>query len=475
MDNLWINVAVESAMRLLSPETLETFERNSVKNLIYGDVQSIALPSLVLHASLRNHFGSAGWIRLASDQHLQEAIRRRAEGTCAFIERAATGFRALRAQSYSFQWIGHEGQVRIKSLTTDTHQLGTRPLLLEHGAGRAVLKFADPRPWTLLRACLQELSVGLGLNLTPPPVVASANQDCYLAEFIAATDVEESNDDVMLGLGALTAMAYCLRCVDLHIENVVVTKSGPVVVDPECVLYNFDGRHRPQALLETGLISTDLAVSAWRGGVEINGPIAMFEPEVDAQGVLRYVSTMGSYPNLARSKGLCIDPAQHATTFLKGYRAAQEWILAHRERIRSYIDSLVDDDFRVRLLIRETRLYSAAIHTLNLPAVDDYVIHVQQTLRRLRRAARMHIRAADAVFDAEAEDLLRRDVPYFWARAGERWLWHRRGPLQRLRCPRTIREQALFDLKHLRRRDIVQQLKILITFLRARPNRQNQS
>jgi hypothetical protein len=469
VDEACVDRAADSAVRRLSARCLDTFEAAAVRTLLRTDLRTIALPSLMVHASLRARFGQEGSVRLASDPHLDEALQRRGATLGAFIERASQAFRELRQNPQSSRWIGRSGPVWITALTTDTHQRGACPLLVEDATGRAVLKFADPRPWSLLAACLKELSGGLGLCLSPPPVVASTDRACYLSEFIAPGSVGDHPADIMTALGALTAMAHCLRCTDLHIENVVVTKGHAVVVDPECILYNFEGPHGPRTLLETGLVSPEMAVSAWRGGIEINGPSTMFEPAIDAQGHLRYVREMRSYPNLARCAGSCVDPGRHAPAFLHGFRAAQEWAINHRDRLRNLVEHFVEEDFRVRVLIRETRLYAAAIHMLNLPAVDDYRAHAQSTLRRLRRSGRLQTRVASPVFDAETEDLIGRDVPYFWAYATQRWLWHRRGALQRLRCARSIKDQALYDLKHLRRRDIAAQLALLADFLRKPP------
>ena len=157
--------------------------------------------------------------------------------------------------------------MKFRALSGDSHDGGRRPLLLETAKGRWVLKFADPRPHHLLAAVLGELSQTLGTDLRPPAIIADSTHQWHLMPYLESDGGGDHEvEPFMFSLGALTAVAYVLAMVDLHLENVVVADGRPVIVDPECILYNFPTESRRDRLISTGLLSKDPSLSAMRGG-----------------------------------------------------------------------------------------------------------------------------------------------------------------------------------------------------------------
>ncbi|MEO5337232.1 MAG: DUF4135 domain-containing protein [Magnetospirillum sp. WYHS-4] len=386
--------------------------------------------------------------------------------------RALTAFlREVRLSTeVAFPIGGQHSPLKFRSLAGDSHNGGRRPLVIEAKPHPWVLKFADPRPYQLLAEVLAELSAAIGIDLVPPDIVADPDRQWYFIPFLK-TDGQNGRDPsaFMFALGAVTAVAYALRMVDLHLENLFVFEGKPIIVDPECVLYNFPTDRRQDRLLSTGLLSHNPVLSALRGGdVSMQGIVQLGLYE-RADGILDYHKPATAFHNrLRRPDGGLVDPADYRNDLFGGFTAAFKWFLGSRALLSDIIDRWVADDFRIRFLVRKTRLYITTIHMLNLPVSCRYGLWRDGVFERFRHAGHFLEHVSDDLVAAELADMEGRDVPYFWANAGETVIRHRRGPVQPLRARRPAREQAILDIHAMRRSDLSEQLMVLADFLDAR-------
>jgi lantibiotic modifying enzyme len=272
----------------------------------------------------------------------------------------------------------------------------------------------------------------------------------------------------MFAAGALTAVAYCLRMVDLHLENLVVHTGRPIIVDPECILYAFSAREGQDRLLSTGLLSHNPGLSSLRGGDPSRQAIVRIGLCERSDGTLDYQEPAASFRNRFRGPtGELADPSDHRQSLFGGFTAAFEWFLRNTDLVLDILNHWVVDDFRIRYLIRKTRLYIATIHMLNLPISCRYERWRDGIFARFCQAGHFPKEITEGVVTAELTDMDARHVPFFWVNAGEAVIRHRTGAKQRLPHHWHALTQAVLDIRSLSRGDMNHQIGVLADFLDA--------
>ena len=160
------------------------------------------------------------------------------------------------------------------------------------------------------------------------------------------TGARDGVDAFMFALGALTAVAYCLRMVDLHLENLLVFDGKPVIVDPECILYNFASEASGNRLLSTGLLSHNPGLSALRGGDVKEQQIVHIGLCEGADGILDYRKPATSFHNRFRgADGQLADPAAHRSSLIGGFTAAYDWFRTRASLVSDILDHRVPTIF----------------------------------------------------------------------------------------------------------------------------------
>ena len=446
-----------------SPINISGLERESVASLFERDLFDLLMPTLAEASEPGTELQvdrKAGPVWYGD---LHDVVEGRVGNLTRFLREVSLTIEACPAISAGI------APLRIHALSGDSHNGGKRPLVLETPKARWVLKFADPRPYQLVADILSELSGGIGSDLNPPTIIADREHNWYLIPYLEPEEKGCSGDDVeafMFAVGTLTAVAYCLRMVDLHLENLVVFRGKPIIVDPECLLYNF-GQHRNEnCLLSTGLLSHNPMLSALRGGDLSKQKIVQISLCECSDGTLDYYKPALPFRNRFRgSNGQLADPVEHRRTLLDGFTAAFEWFLENDDLVSDILAYWVTDDFRIRYLVRKTRLYITTIHMLNLPVSCSYETWINSVFMRFRLAGHFPEEITEDVVSAEWNDMAARDVPYFWVNAGESVIRHRTGPKQKLSLCRNAREQAIYNVQHLTRSDMVNQIRVLSDFL----------
>ena len=125
---------------------------------------------------------------------------------------------------------------------------------------------------------------------------------------------------------------------------------------------------------------------------------------------------------------------------------------------------MASGDFRIRYLVRKTRLYSVTTHMLNIPAGKLYPRWRESVFRRFASAGHFTKSVSQNLLRAELHDMDRRDIPYFWVTANDNWVLHDTGALQPTESKATARQQALKDIWNLRRIDVAEHIAVLNEF-----------
>jgi hypothetical protein len=427
-------------MALTSPHSAafpRMIDKASIHSLIEDDLDAIVLPSQADDSTVPPPPGAP-----CQDNMLQGAAYIRQYLLFNFLNDASSRFE-------DFDLPQNE-RFRISSLGGDTHNGARRPLLL-HLDPPLVLKFADPRPHLLLAELLRNLGKDLGIALNHPDVRPFHDYSCYLIRYFERYAAPSYDiDQYMFASGILIAVAYHLQFTDLHMENIVVADGIPVILDPECIFQCFQKESPEQRLLNTGLISRFVPMSAMRGGDATRHRYFTLRSHRKPNGTVGERMPVTDFRNRIRepSSQYLADPADYRAIVLAGFDLAFRWFGKHHEIVADIIASYMVDDFRIRFLYRPTRIYSHMIHRLNCSRPFDRIEYQKELYNRLKSEDRFVAKIGTATHNAEWQDLIARDIPYFWVNAFEPAIFHRTGTVQRLPTGFSSRETMLKNIRN---------------------------
>ncbi|GGL66906.1 lanthionine synthetase [Streptomyces fumigatiscleroticus] len=319
----------------------------------------------------------------------------------------------------------------------DAHHHGRSVSLIEFASGkRLAYKPRDVSCEAAYTVITRELNRRLGLTLAAA-VVLGRNGYGYV-EYIEAEDVSEMSADFMRASGELAAVLYLLNARDMHFENIVPTRRGPVPIDLETILH--------PARIHTGPIEEVPGNAHDTLGQSIYGigilPLIFSGKDTDAgyvdlgflgdkgRGNAPYKSIRFENPFTDRVRlvletravaerstvvqALTEDRAhalgEHmAAGFSKVYRA----VMADRGSWRSLV-SKAASGARVRYLHNSTTVYAQTLRvTSGASALDD----ISSYTALLKRIALVSRTSSREIVRSELRQLAERDIPYFTVKA----------------------------------------------------------
>lgn len=358
--------------------------------------------------------------------------------------------------------------VEFTSLTSDSHNGAQRPLLIKKTNGKhIILKFSDPRNYLATQHVMRFISEEIGIDLRLPDITVLNDSDCYFSDFLEEKEIKEYEiPEFMFGMGALTAVAFCMGFVDLHLENIVAVGKKPIIIDPECMLYNFAiGNSTDNRLWSTGLLSHNIHLSSLRGGISKSHPLADFRMHC-SEGIIKYRRNVHPHRNKVRMQsGDFADPKNFKHDILFGYDVAYECMTKRKSNFVSLLENSIANDARIRYLARKTRHYTSVIYMLNLPSIygDNWNNIV---LSKLKNSGSFLDNLSPDMFQAEIHDISSRDVPYFWLKAGEDGkIYHSTGIVHDLRLAQSPKQQTIDDFISLGEYEKQEQKSIIESFL----------
>ncbi|MEO8585512.1 MAG: type 2 lanthipeptide synthetase LanM [Acidobacteriota bacterium] len=263
----------------------------------------------------------------------------------------------------------------------------------------------------------------------PPPALHFVVRDGYgWAEFAEAVPLptEEAADAYFRAGGGLLAVAWLLGARDAHMDNVVATPRGPVVVDAEAVL---QPDRRPGA---RGRGAFDAANARLDTSVLATGLLTL--EQADAEGRRRDVSGLNGEGrggvNLPELGGRYLRAEDRPPAVLKGFLAMARFLRSRRGELESGQGPLSGfGRHRVRVVFRPSETYARLLEAASAPPClrEDRV-----------RSARLDALgppsvAHDGVLDPwplaadERASLERMDIPAFDVGAAESDLVSRAG------------------------------------------------
>jgi type 2 lantibiotic biosynthesis protein LanM len=365
-------------------------------------------------------------------------VRNRCTATLRFAQRWATDRRRLESLCSSDVGELHE----LSFGAGDSHRGGTTVAIVRTEVGRVVYKPRSLAIDTELGGFVAELGDddGSALNVRVPKVMDCG--DYGWAEFVThrfATGNEELLS-FYRGIGHLLALMRLLSGSDLHAENVIAQGGTPVVVDCE-TLFTPKIPHSPsgygaavdragelisRTVLSIGVLPGRAIGLGWRG-VDLSalGMLAGQQPMQRQLGIINagtdeayvgpiFVEAQVSQNHPSPQPAL----AEYWPEVLRGFdelTATLQRLDASgklQPRLRAF------DDCRIRVVLRATEVYAEIGRMLWHPVSLHNAAPARERAFGLlqKMAANVSLAPSDpAVINAEIDELLEGDVPYFSA------------------------------------------------------------
>ncbi|HLK09565.1 MAG TPA: type 2 lanthipeptide synthetase LanM, partial [Candidatus Angelobacter sp.] len=322
----------------------------------------------------------------------------------------------------------------------DSHCSGATVAMASGAGWRVVYKPRSLAIDSALRSFIAGLTEDHGspLNIRVPEIVDCG--DYGWAEFVTHR-FAAGNDELISfyrGIGHLLALMRVLRGSDLHAENVIAQGSSPVVVDCETLFtpkispppsgygaaYDRAGELIARTVIAIGLLPRRAINLGWRGAdVSAVGMLPGQQPMQQQQGILNagsdkaYVGPVLVEASVSQNHPSA-DPAlaKYWPEVLLGFDELTATL--HRldaagvlqPRLRAF------EDCRVRVVLRATEVYAEIGRMLWHPvSLHDPEPARQQAFGLLQKMAEnVSMSPSDpAVINAEIDDLLEGDIPYF--------------------------------------------------------------
>jgi type 2 lantibiotic biosynthesis protein LanM len=369
-----------------------------------------------------------------------------------------------------------------------------------HGRSVSILRFASgarlaykPRDVSC-EAAYEHIAAGFNelLDTTLPALRVLARDRYGYVEFARAEDIAEDAEhagEFMYACGELAGVLYLINAVDMHFENVVPTRRGPVPVDLETILHTqrvyawadpeaagnahdvlgqslYGMGLLPLVLIgqEAGSGHIDLGFLGGPGGGDAPFKSMWFEdPYTDRMRLM--LGALPVQPRATVVESLTRDHVRllgdrMAAGFARVYRAA----MAERDACVALVRETTAG-VRVRYLHNPTQLYAQMLRmTSSAHAADD--VDVQLAL--LKRVAIASRSSARAVVLAEMRQLAGRDIPYFTIESTGVALETGDGAKVGAEVPRSPLERAVAKVERLSEFDLARQLSLIHSSFTAR-------
>lgn len=441
-DRKWLNACVNRARAHIRHGCGDLFHDESIEKMLWDEVETVALPMFMVKSIGANVLNSHKSLALPSDDHLIDVLLCR----LSFLEKfLVTAARAVRQSQGGPGGAGPGGgavwdrKIDIAFLSGDSHNKGQRPIVFGSHGGQFVLKFSEPRTYHVLTAVLRMVSEHCGTDVEPPPILQDPHNIWYMRPYL--TTGEPAGEGgirlFMRRLGMVTCAAYCLKMIDVHHENIIVSNGKPVIIDTECIFYDVDSMPGDTQLLNTGLVGRQVLLSGIRGG----GDLFMLRKNVGDDGTLNYQVRQNTSDNKIHDvHGNPVDATHYTGDIVAGFMAAYDSFLANRSRLGGMVREHVAPDMRIRYIMRKTRQYLMAIEMLNHPCHHRETVDSRRKriFGKLSEAGQLSPVISKKIFAQECQDLENRDIPYFHYKAGQTGIYHRTGKVGRLPAARPV-------------------------------------
>ncbi|MEU5101724.1 type 2 lanthipeptide synthetase LanM family protein [Streptomyces sp. NPDC021354] len=321
----------------------------------------------------------------------------------------------------------------------DAHHHGRSVSVLEFRSGRKLAyKPRDVSCEAAYTVIAREANDWLGTSLVAAKVLERAGYG--YVEYVAAEDVADISAPFMQASGELAAVMYLLNAQDMHFENVVATRRGPVPIDLETILQPVrlhlgtpaetpdNAHHRiTQSVYGIGILPllmggrdedsgyVDLGFLGEQGGGE--SPFKSLQFEAPFTDEVRLTLSKQAAEERQTVVGTLSQDEVHglgegmAAGFVRVCRA----VMSDKGRWTALVRKAAAG-VRVRYLHHPTMVYAQTLRTASSARAMSYRASYLAVLKRVAIASQS---AARAIVRSELRQLAGRDIPYFTVAAAD--------------------------------------------------------
>lgn len=340
--------------------------------------------------------------------------------------------------------------VVLQGGVSDLHRRGRGVFLLGFNSGlKLVYKPKSLEVDVHFQQLLEWLN-GQGLRHAHRVLTVEDRRTHGWVEFVQATgcDSREALQRFYWRQGSLLALLHLLCAVDFHFENLIASGETPVLVDLEALFHHRAPADEPerartrawklldQSIVAVGMLPIFLFGRDGKAGLDISGlggeagqvtPLAM--PTVEGLGsdmmrVVRRQGTVEGSNNRPRLGEAPVDPSEFTEELVQGFEETYSLLSSQREALapRLRVFSRVE----VRYIARPTQRYAMLLQESHHPDFLRDGLERDRVLDHLWAEA-AHVPALRRLTPYEHADLRLGDIPFFYARPGERHLWSSTG------------------------------------------------
>ncbi|GCD97070.1 type 2 lanthipeptide synthetase LanM family protein [Embleya hyalina] len=315
----------------------------------------------------------------------------------------------------------------------DTHHHGRSVCLLAFGSGRRLAyKPRDVSCEAAYAVLVDALNDRLGTSLVAARVL---DRDGYgYVAYVEAADVSDRAAEFMYESGELAAVMYLLNARDMHLENIVATRRGPVPIDLETILHPERNHVGPTAQIRGNAHETigqsvygigilplvlsgkgedgghvDLGFLGDQGRGDMPLKTMRFEDAfTDRVRLSLETQAVGERPTVV---GDLSERETHALgeRMASGFTRVCRAVMADREGWNDLLHRTMSG-VRIRYIHNPTMLYGQLLRMASgAGAMDDESAY----LAVLKRIAIPSTTSAPEIVRSELRQLAERDVPYF--------------------------------------------------------------
>jgi type 2 lantibiotic biosynthesis protein LanM len=363
----------------------------------------------------------------------------------------------------------------------DTHHHGRAVSVLAFRSGkRLVYKPRDVSGEAAYVSIASELNARLGTGLVAATVL---ERDRYgYVEYIDAEDVSDISAEFLYASGELAAVLYLLNARDMHFENILPTRRGPVPIDLETILHP-ERVHTGPIPEATGNAYETIAQSVYGIGIL---PLVMAGKGGDAGHVdLGFLGAQGrgnspfkavqfedpytdhvslTFQAAAAAERRTVvnaltedevhDLGRHmADGFTKVYRAAMSDRDGWTALLRKTATNL-----RIRYVHNPTVLYAQTLRMTSSPSALEDIAPYLDLLKRIAIASPSSDRQ---IVRSEMRQLAERDVPYFTVASTDTALTDGEGTEVGAAFDRSPLDLALAKAARMTEFDLGEQLRLI--------------
>ncbi|MGW5875096.1 type 2 lanthipeptide synthetase LanM family protein [Nocardiopsis terrae] len=376
----------------------------------------------------------------------------------------------------------------LGSADGDTHHHGRSVSVLTFASGRRlVYKPRDVSCESVYATVAERFNTRIGTSL-PHALVLERDGYGYV-EFVTGEDVSDRAPAFMRASGELAAVLYLLNARDMHFENVLPTRRGPLPIDLETILHPERVHTGPRPEARRGAYPV-IAQSVYGIGVlplvmvgkdKGNGHVDLGFLGGQGQGSSPFKTMRLENPFTDEMRLVLRPQSQGDRQSVVGSLTQEETQALGEEMAegfaRVYLSVLDDPEpwtdllreaasrIRVRYIHNPTALYSQTLRmTAGANPMNDPAVYTA-LLKRIAIASKT---SAREIIAAEMRQLAERDVPYFRVPATGTELEDGSGTPVGAGFESSPLDQALDKVAHMSRADLAFQRTLIFSAFSAR-------